>query len=99
MAASDKALGDLHAMVAKTLAEDLEAADAIEDPVLRAVARKDARAQAITFLKNNSITADVEQDAGLQDLKDKLANKRTVGKKALMEAATAFAERNGDMLQ
>lgn len=99
MAATDKALGDLHAMVAQTLAEDLAAAERIEDPVLRAVARKDARAQAITFLKNNSITADVEQDQGLRELSERLNRKRQASKQALQEAAQQFAERNGDLLQ
>lgn len=99
MAATDKDLGDLHKLVADSLAEDLAAADAIEDPVLRAVARKDARAQAIAFLKNNNITADPTTDSVLLSLREKLKARKPVAKPALLEAAEQFAARNGDMLQ
>lgn len=97
MAASVDALGALHALVAASLKEDLEAAEQIEDPGLRALARDKARAQAITFLKNNSITADPETNAGLSELRAKLQRKRDVGKESLAQAAEAFAERVGPM--
>lgn len=97
MAASVEVLGELHALVAASLREDLEAAEQIEDPGVRALAREKARAQAIAFLKNNSITADPETNTGLAELRAKLQSKRDVGKSALQAAAEAFADRVGTM--
>jgi hypothetical protein len=101
MAASEKILGSLHEVVTESLLQDFEAAEAIEDPVTRTLARDKVRAQAITFLKNNNITADPETDKGLAALREKLKNRsnQRPAKATLTEAAEAFAKANGDMLQ
>lgn len=99
MAATDKQLGELHRLVAESLTQALQEADAIEDPTDRAYAIKEARAQAITFLKNNSITADVTTDTALSSLREKLRARQRVPQAGLQEAAEAFAKSHGDMLQ
>lgn len=101
MAASEKVLGSLHEVVAESLLADFEAAEKIEDPALRTLARDKVRAQAITFLKNNNITADPETDKGLAALREKLRSRgnQRPAKAAFDEAAQAFAASNGDLLQ
>jgi hypothetical protein len=89
MAASDKDLGELHKLVAQSLSDDLTAAKSIEDPALRAATIDKARAQAIAFLKNNSITADIETNAELGALKETLAAKRQGRPRAALEDALA----------
>lgn len=100
MAASEKLLGSLHEVVTDSLLADFEAADSIEDPGLRALARDKVRAQAITFLKNNNITSDPETDKGLAALREKLKTRSNRPPKAAFEeAAEAFAATHGDLMQ
>lgn len=100
-AASEDALGSLHKLVAESLTADLEDAANIEDPAVRATVVATARAQAIAFLKANSITASVEDNAGLRDLRAKLRDKQRnkVTPRQLQDAADAFGQLHGDPLQ
>jgi hypothetical protein len=110
-AATTEELASLHATVATTLAEDLtmttpaiEADDDTETKKQKLVlmelaikARHDARAHAITFLKNNNITAE-QGNAELAELQKQLAKQRekrptTITPAALDEAAEAFGQR------
>lgn len=90
MAATDKELGELHKLVAEGLALDLANAQEIEDVAVRAATIKEVRAQAIAFLKNNNITADVQTNAALAGLKEQLAAKRQSRPRA--ELADALAQ-------
>ena len=95
MAASDRALGELHKLVAESLAEDLAKAADIEDDALRIACIEKARAQAITFLKNNNITADIESNDDLRKLKEQLAERRGTSRRAeLSEAMRQFETMN-----
>ena len=98
-AASNKDLGELHRLVAESLAEQLRDAERIEDPADRAYAIKEARAQAITFLKNNNITSSPEHDDKLAGLKERLAQQRRASTTSLLEAAEKFGEEYGRMVQ
>jgi hypothetical protein len=99
-AATTEELSTLHKQVAESLVEDLTSAASIEDPALRAAVRKEARAQAIAFLKNNNITAaqgNNELNALQQALTARKAAKAkpvAVPQEALDEAADLFAARN-----
>jgi hypothetical protein len=98
-AATTDELSALHREVATSLVEDLKGIETIEDPALRAKLRVEARAQAITFLKNNNITAakgNTELDALAQALANK-AKGRTSGltPQALDEAAALHAQMHG----
>lgn len=84
MAASDKLLGDLHAAVATVLRAQLD----VDEPSAAMIGA------AITFLKNNNITADVSGNDELRALQDSLAKKRAAGRlgvKELQAAADDFA--------
>lgn len=95
MAATDRALGDLHKLVAESLANDLAAAAEIEDPAIRVACIEKARAQAITFLKNNSITADIESNDDLRKLKDQLNERRATSRRSeLTDAMRQFDQMN-----
>lgn len=96
-AATTEELAALHRQVAESLAADLQSAADIEDPAIRAAVRKDARAQAIAFLKNNNVTA-AQGNEELSALQRALANKRTarqpaLSPQALDEAAELAASR------
>lgn len=97
MAASTKTLGNLHALVSASLEADLEAAMAIEDPVIRVAAVKEVRAQIITFLKNNNITADIETDDRLRGLREKLAARPSTP--SLRQAEEDFATAHANLMQ
>jgi hypothetical protein len=92
-AATTEDLGSLHKAVADALVEDL----ASEDPVVRST----ARAQAISFLKNNNITAG-KGNAELAALEEALAKQKAqrqgvtprISAAALEEAAELAAARN-----
>lgn len=91
-AATDKALGLLHAKVATKLGDLIES-DECNAAVLGA---------AITFLKNNNITAAASGNQELDALKEKLANKRhdktLPQRRALEDAVRAFEALNPDGL-
>jgi hypothetical protein len=111
-AATTEELASLHATVATTLAEDLtlktpeiQEGDDHETKKLKLAlqelaikARHDARAHAITFLKNNNITA-AEDNAEMAELQRKLAEQRkqrperTIPQDALDAAAEAYGQR------
>jgi hypothetical protein len=111
-AATTEELASLHATVAQTLVEDLslttpavEAGDDQETKRLKLSlqelaikARHDARAHAITFLKNNNITA-AEDNAELAELQRKLSESRkqrpaqAISADALDEAAGIYGQR------
>jgi hypothetical protein len=89
-AASDKDLGTLHSVVARVLKDQLEG-----EPTAAVLGA------AITFLKNNNITATSENEE-LSALKDELAKKRASGRDALRDmraAADDFADRLGGPMQ
>ena len=95
-------LQTLHSLVATSLIEDLEAAENMQDPVERQTARHQARAQAITFLKNHSYIGKPDENAHLADLQRKLNERRQAGKRglaALSEAADAFSAQIGGPVQ
>lgn len=95
-------LETLHSLVATSLIEDLEAAEQIEDPAERHNARHQARAQAITFLKNHNYIGKPDENAHLAELQRKLNERRQAGKRglaALSEAADAFAAQIGGPVQ
>lgn len=95
--ASESALGDLHAAVALSLANAISAPmrDGEGNPidgtegVLCSAAVLSA---AITFLKNNNITADADTNEGLKDLKDKLEARRKDRKAAMQGNKSAAAD-------
>ncbi len=75
MAASDKALGELHSTVATVLTAAISA----DEPSAAMIAA------AITFLKNNNITASPTDNAELAELNKKLAERRRTGKDTLRQ--------------
>lgn len=82
MAASDKALGELHGLVARSLTSRLESGEFTAAEL----------GAAISFLKNNNITADATDNVELRALSDQLAARRRkkVSQSTLDEAAEAF---------
>jgi hypothetical protein len=103
MAASDKVLGELHAAVATAFSDQVKGFTEIgEDGKERVIRPSPALlGAAVTFLKNNNITADVEGNSALRDLNEKLAARRNkkLPQAALDQAADAFSERFGGTLQ
>lgn len=84
MAATEKALGNLHSKLAEVLIEALDGTEleGYEDPdtgEIVASSKIPPSASIMTvaakFLKDNEITADVEQNDQLQSLRDKLTAK------------------------
>lgn len=95
-------LETLHDLVARGLVEDLQAAADIKDPAERATVRHNARAQAITFLKNHDFRGRVDESAHLAELKKQLDQQRqrgAGGMQALKDAAAAFEATLGGNLQ
>jgi len=102
-AATTEELASLHKAVAETLVADLtvktDKDDDVELKIAKIKLRHEARAHAITFLKNNNITAaqgNADLDA-LQAALNKQRSQRTPGKlpqSSLDEAAELFAARN-----
>lgn len=103
MAASDKTLGDLHEAVASAFAEQVKGYTEVGEEGQERVVRPSPAllGAAVTFLKNNNITADVEGNAALRDLSEKLASRRNkkIPQASLDAAADAFSERFGGTLQ
>lgn len=104
MAASEKKLGDLHEAVADALTEQVKGythtelnreGDEVEIEVKASPALLSA---AIAFLKNNNITADVEDNAAMRQLSEALAarRKKKIPQVQLDAAAEEFAARFGD---
>lgn len=93
-AATEKELGALHRQVAIVLKEHL--ASPGEGGLSAAMV-----GAAITFLKNNSITASPTENAALADLNKALNKKRRKGmdRKELDEAAEAYSAVAGNRLQ
>lgn len=85
--ASEGVLGELHAAVAAALVNVIEAEDANGIPICTAA----HLGAAITFLKNNNITADPDTNAGLAALRETLKNKRA-DSKARMAGNKAAAD-------
>lgn len=104
MAASDKALGELHEAITIEFTEQVigyveKDAEGVERKVRPSPALLGA---AVTFLKNNNITADPEKNKALADLNEKLAARRnkTIPQATLDSAADAFNERfSGGLMQ
>lgn len=96
--ATEKELGSLHGVVAKTLKDQLEAKATIigEDgePVEMSMATPQVLAQAIKFLKDNNVTAVMEVGDDMDNLKDILARKQKKGRTQLtaVPALEAAAE-------
>lgn len=92
MAASDDALQGLHAAVATALTGAIAGATDEEGNSIPPSAAH--LAAAITFLKNNNITADANTNKGLTELKDALAarRKKKPGHLALVEAEEDMAK-------
>lgn len=86
--ASETALGDLHAAVALTLSNAIAAplrdAEGVVIPETEGLNCSAAvLSAAITFLKNNNITADADTNEGLADLKRTLEARRKDRKAAM----------------
>lgn len=107
MPASEKTLGKLHEAVAAALTEQVEGytetvvteeGKEIEKVVKPSPALLTA---AISFLKNNNITADPEQNEALSELRNKLRDRRAgkVPQAALDAAAEEFSRMAGGPLQ
>lgn len=103
MAASDKVLGNLHAKVAAALTEQVEGYIVQEEDGEKLIKPSPALlGAAIAFLKNNNITADVEDNAALRDLGAALKARRQkrLPQAALDEAAESFVNAaGGSMMQ
>lgn len=98
MAASELILGALHEAVAGALTEQVKGYTVIEDTVEKVVKPSPALlGAAIAFLKNNNITADVEDNAAMRQLSEALAarRKKKIPQAQLDAAAEAFADRFG----
>ena len=94
--AAEGELNDLHALVAKTLAKELQRKDVMmvggeEIDVPRDVPPA-LLAQAIKFLKDNSITTTAETDENLEELSTVLANKQKKGRLLSVVPSTAAGE-------
>jgi hypothetical protein len=113
-AASTGELSALHALVSRVLTKQLQLADGALDrefseeqlTLLTAALgdTKNALGAAITFLKNNNITASVEDNNELRQLQTELAATRARGKQKLsqtdlVEAAALFETATGTGLQ
>lgn len=85
--ATEGALEELHAAVAKLLKEQLEATATVEteagEVVEMSMATPAMVAQAIKFLKDNNITATPEIGDDLDDLADLLSKKQKKGRAQL----------------
>jgi hypothetical protein len=98
--ASEGALGDLHEKVATALVQRIEAPLRTDSgtPIPGTegcwCSSSDLQA-AITFLKNNNITADPETNVGLAALKDKLQQRRDRGKRNLSANPVPEADLEG----
>lgn len=104
MAASETLLGELHQALAYEFKEQLTPR---EEPVFnkdgeqtgsKIVRASPAVLSAITaFLKNNNVTADVEDNAAMRQLSEALAarRKKKIPQAQLDAAAEAFADRFG----
>lgn len=95
--AAERELNELHTIVAKTLREGLEATMEVEtdegETKVVSLATPALIAQAIKFLKDNSITAIPEEDENLEALEDILKRKQKRGSNVLsMSAAKAASE-------
>lgn len=102
MAASDKTLGELHKQVAAALTEQVAGYTVVEDDVEKLVRPSPALlGAAIAFLKNNNITADVEDNAALRDLGEalKARSKKRLPQAMLDDAADAYAHSMGGLMQ
>ena len=87
MAASDIQLGELHGLVARSLTARLEGGEFTAAEL----------GAAISFLKNNGITADASDNAELKALGETLAarRKKKLPQAMLDEASAAFADVQG----
>lgn len=103
MAASDKTLGRLHEAIAKAFLEQAEGYTETDGNGAERVIKPSPAllGAAVTFLKNNNITADVEGNQALRDLGEKLKARRnkTIPQASLDAAAETFSERFGGTLQ
>ena len=103
MAASDKTLGNLHELVATAFSEQVKGYTEIDEEGKERIIRPSPAllGAAVTFLKNNNITADVEGNTALRDLNDKLKARRNkaIPQAALDQAADDFSQRFGSTLQ
>lgn len=90
MAATDNELQELHAQVARSLTAAITPQE-VEGVVIPPSAAHIAAA--ITFLKNNSITASPQGNKALTDLADQLAarRKKRIAPSALQEAEEQLA--------
>lgn len=97
--ATQAKLATLHGVVADTLTKMVTPVETEEGVVLPPAANVLA---AITFLKNNSVTADPETNDRINTLKERLQAKRKDAKQdiqSLAEAAESYLERSGMNLQ
>ena len=109
MSASEKQLGDLHKEIANAFTEQVAGYD---EPIINAEGEdtgvtKKVRpspallAAAVTFLKNNNITADANKNTALIELNEALAAKRKgrASQATLDQAAEAYANAQGFLMQ
>ncbi len=93
--ANDAVLGELHGIIAEVLKTRLRApmfheGEVVPDTVGLACTAAEI-AVAVTFLKNNNITADPETNKALSDLREKLKEQREAGKNRLTKQSVAEA--------
>lgn len=96
--ATDKDLGELHGALARALTDVVAAgvSTVVDGEVVKMPASPAYLAAAITFLKNNNITAgkdDSELDALKQALEQKRRRGPALSQQALDEAAALFDQR------
>ena len=104
MGASTKVLGDLHEAVASALSEQVKGYTVVEDDQEKVIKPSPALlGAAITFLKNNNITADASDNEALRNLNDalKARQKRKITPAAMDRIAADFSDSfgNGSLIQ
>ncbi len=96
MAATDNALQELHAQIARSLTDAVKPVEVTDEETgaIKVIPPSAAHlAAAITFLKNNNITASPTGNQALSDLSDALAARRRkkIAPAALQEAEEQLA--------
>lgn len=101
--ATETKLGELHEAVAVALTDVVQNGMTVvnkDGDEVRVQAPPAYLTAAITFLKNNNITADPETNSKLATLREKLAERRTrLTPQELQAAAEDFAASNGSFMQ
>ncbi len=96
--ASEAELGELHGTIARTLTQVVQVREIEVDGKVTVLEPSAAHVMAaITFLKNNNITADAEANQDLAELNKKLAERRKQKKLTLTDLNRAADELDRDL--